>query len=128
MKHLLLLLIAIAPVSVFGQVFYVEPTTFEYERKIYEQLRYDGFKLTDKVEESDYTVECFATTGKPFKGYVKISDTKTGALVTRSKEIITSAYNPKHAGNKIMGRITAGNTWKKLMAPIKARQNSSGEK
>lgn len=122
MKKLLPLLFTLLPFAGSGQTFYVEPTTFGYEKKIYEQLRFDGFKLTEREEDADYKVECFGTTGKPYQGYVKITDAKTGAEVSKSKTISTSAYNPRHAGNKIMGKIASGSYWKKLMAPIKGEK------
>ncbi len=112
MKNLILFLLLFFPALSFAQTFYVEPTEFEYEKKVSEQLRFDGYKLTQDRQSADFKVECFATgqynTWKMkdmFKGYLKISDAKTGVELARTKEIGANAYNIKQAGNKIMAQI-----------------------
>lgn len=97
-----------------AQVFYVEPTEKKFETKIIEKLKYEGYKLTNEKADSDYIIECLLDgqynawkIGSMFHGYVKISDTKTGNEVVRTKEVgkSPSMYNGFQAGPKIMAVI-----------------------
>ena len=97
-----------------AQVFFVERTEKGHESKIIDKLKYEGYKVTDQKQDSDYTVDCLLDgqynawkIGSMFHGYVKISDTKTGNEVARTKEVgkSPSMYNGFQAGPKIMAVI-----------------------
>lgn len=111
MKILVPILLLVSSFS-FGQIIYVEPTEYGYEKLISEKLRYDGYKLSSTEEGADYKIECFAT-GQynafsfkdMFHGYAKLTDIKSGSEISRTKEIGTNAYNVRQAGKRIMAII-----------------------
>jgi hypothetical protein len=100
--------------TTFAQTFFVEPSEKGFESKIIDKMKYNGYKLSDTKEGSDFTIQCFLDGhynywkfGPMFRGYVKISDSKTGDEVSRTKEVGKSPniYNGMQAGPKIMSVI-----------------------
>jgi len=116
MKRNLLLAIPLCLLLSFAQAqtFYVEKTEKGHELKVIDKLKYEGYKLADQKELSDYTIDCLLDgqysawkIGNMFHGYVKITDTKTGNEIARTKEVgkSPSMYNGFQAGPKIMAVI-----------------------
>lgn len=114
MKNFFLSALLLSAGHCFAQTFYVEPTEKGFESKIIDKLKYEGYKLTAVKDSSNYIIECLVNgqysawkIGKMFHGYVKITDTKTGIEISRTKEVgkSPSAYNGFQAGPKIMAII-----------------------
>lgn len=116
MKRNLLLVIPFCLILSYAnaQTFYVEKTEKGHESKIIDKLKYEGYNLTDQKDASDYTIDCLLDgqynawkLGNMFHGYVKITNTKTGDEVARTKEVgkSPSMYNGFQAGPKIMAVI-----------------------
>jgi hypothetical protein len=114
---LLVLAIVITSSTMYAQSFYVIPTEKGIERNIIDKMRSDGYKLTENESEADYKVECIATGAynsvavikkkKDFNGYVRITESKSGVEVAKTKEVgkIPSVYNGYQAGPAIMSEI-----------------------
>jgi len=106
-----------------AQTFYVESTDKGYETKIIEKLKYEGYKVSDQKESSDYTIVCLITqTSKlnsMYKGYMKIEDSKTGKEISRSKEVRRGAVavNGFNAGNNIF-QVIADKQLLELINPL----------
>ncbi|MDQ6477846.1 hypothetical protein [Dyadobacter sp. LHD-138] len=115
--------------STYCQVFYVTPSEKKFESKIIDKLKYEGVKLTEDKLQSDYTVDCLLDgqynawkLGAMFHGYVKISDSKSGEEIARTKEVgkSPSAYNGFQAGPKIMS-VIADKYLMKAIALVKSK-------
>lgn len=119
----------------YAQTFYVQPSEKKFATKIIEKMKYEGYKLTDQKESSDFTVDClvsgqynFWKIGNMFHGYVKVSDTKTGNEITRTKEVGKSPtwYNGLQAGPKIMA-VIADKYLDKELTKVTSNFKSSGK-
>lgn len=91
--------------SAFSQVYYIEKTDDGYEQPIIDKLLEFGIKTNAKQENSDYTIKCVISKPGAFKakGYVLISDSKTGDFIAKSTEAKgrTTAFNG-YASPKIL--------------------------
>ena len=115
-RILILFLFTALPLAGMGQVFYVEPTKFKYERKIEDQLKYEGYTVTAKKDFANYIVVCFTeTSGKynswhtyhDFKGNVAIINASTGEEVSRSRDFLMSARDERSAGYMMVHEVAA---------------------
>jgi hypothetical protein len=110
--------------SAHAQTFFVEKTKKGYESKILEKLKYDGYKVFEQKETSDYTIVCLITqTSKinsMYKGYLKIEDSKSGKEISRSKEVRRGAVaaNGFNAANNIF-QVIADKQLIQLIEPLK---------
>lgn len=95
MKATFTLLIALAPAAVLAQVFYVEPTEKGYEKEMIENMRYDGYKVVEQKQSSEYTIRCFvrqsSKLASAYRGYLLTIENTDGAVVARSEEFRTTA-------------------------------------
>ncbi|PWJ58438.1 hypothetical protein CLV98_104298 [Dyadobacter jejuensis] len=114
MKVKLLAFALLASLSCKAQKFFVAPTEKGFESKIIDKMKYKGYQLVDQKQDADYLIECLVDGqykavkfGSMFKGFVKISDRKTGQELARTKEVgkSPSVYNGFQAGPKIMAVI-----------------------
>lgn len=101
MKKLLLLAAILLPTLTFAQKFYVTPTEKQYELPVTQTLSYQGVEVVANREEADYVIDCLLAPkgGGNYKGYLKITDAKTGKELAKSKEVSKSAaamngFNP----------------------------------
>lgn len=133
--YFLTLILFASSLSARAQKFYVEPTEKGFEKDIVSKMRYDGYALTESQADADYKVECLVdgkynawAIKKMFHGYVRISDSKTGSEVARTKEVgkSPSAYNGFQAGPAIMSKI-AKSELKKALDSVMADYKSKNQ-
>lgn len=109
--------------TTWAQTFFVEKTEKGFESKIIEKIKYEGYKLSNQKEMSDFTLVCLISqTSKlnsMYKGYLKIEDSKTGKEISRSKEVRRGAVavNGFNAGNNIF-QVIADKQLLELISPL----------
>lgn len=74
-------------------------------------MDYDGYKLVKEESEADYKVECLvqtvSTINMRYKGYIRVTNLKTGKEVGRTKELSkkATAFRGYNAGNAIFKNL-----------------------
>lgn len=97
MKTTLFALLFIVSFFTYSQTYYVEKVEEGFEQPIIDKLLELNKKVTTKQESSDFTIKCLISkTGMGrAKGSVMLLDSKTGDLLSKSKEVNgqASAFN-----------------------------------
>jgi hypothetical protein len=94
-----------------AQKFFLQPTEKNIEQKVREKMDYDGYKLVKEEKEADYKVECLiqtvSTINVKYKGYIRVTNLKTGEEVGRTKELSkkATAFRGYNAGNAIFKNL-----------------------
>jgi hypothetical protein len=110
-KLLLTLSLGLVYHSSNAQTFYVQPSKKGYEEAVRQKMDYEGYKLVDNDTLADYKVDCLMQPykGQKFKfiGCVRITNTKTGQEVGRTKEVKqrVTAFVGYNAGKAIFKDI-----------------------
>ncbi|MNT13154.1 hypothetical protein D3C72_1481130 [compost metagenome] len=95
-----------------AQKFYIQTTDKGYETKVQEKMNYDGYSLVSSEREADYKIECLVATisaaNLKYKGYIRVTDIKTGKEVGRTKEISKKAtiFRGYNAANAIFEELS----------------------
>jgi hypothetical protein len=95
-----------------AQKFYIQPTPKKYETKVQEKLSYDGYSLVTSETEADYKIECLIETVSAFngkyRGYIRVTNLKTGKEAGRTKEITRKAtmFRGYNAADTIFGELS----------------------
>lgn len=112
MKQILLTLsLGVVFFSSKAQTFYIQPTDKGYEQKVREKMDYDGYKFAKEEKDADYKIECLvqtvSTVNLRYKGYVRVTDIKTGKEVGRTKELSkkATAFRGYNAANAIFKNL-----------------------
>jgi hypothetical protein len=112
MKLLFLtLLLGVTFYSSRAQKFFLQPTDKNIEQKVREKMDYDGYKLVKEEKDADYKVECLiqtvSTVNMKYKGYIRVTNLKTGKEVGRTKELTkkATAFRGYNAGNAIFKNL-----------------------
>jgi hypothetical protein len=110
-KLLLTLSLGMVFYSSPAQKFFIQPTEKNVEQKVREKMDYDGRKLVKDEKDADYKVECLiqtvSTVNVRYKGYIRVTNLKTGEEVGRTKELSkkATAFRGYNAGNAIFKNL-----------------------